>query len=185
LPGVYLIEPEPACDERGFFARIFCPHEFAEAGITFSPVHINLSRNHHRHTLRGMHYQHPPFAEAKLVRVTSGALFDVVLDLRRDSPTYREWIGVELDATGGSAIFIPEGCAHGFLTLADNADVLYMMSRAHVAGQARGVRFDDPAFAIAWPVPPSVISEADRNWPDWPAGQSASPATKGDAGLPS
>jgi dTDP-4-dehydrorhamnose 3,5-epimerase len=164
LPGVVVVEPEPHADERGFFARVYCPHAFAEAGIAFAPTQINLSRNTRVLTLRGLHYQPPPYAEAKLVRVTSGRIFDVVVDLR-PGPTFRRWIGVELDACAASAIFIPEGCAHGFLTLTDGADVLYQMGRDHVPGQARGLRWNDPALGIVWPEAPQVISAADAGWP--------------------
>jgi dTDP-4-dehydrorhamnose 3,5-epimerase len=164
LPGVMIVEPEPRADERGFFARVYCPSAFAEAGIDFSPTQINLSRNTHALTLRGLHYQDAPFAEAKLVRVTAGRIFDVVVDLR-PGPTFRRWIGLELDALAARALFVPEGCAHGFLTLGEGADVLYQMGRDYMPGQARGLRWDDPALAITWPAPPRVISAADAGWP--------------------
>lgn len=169
IPGVRLIEAEPAADARGAFTRLYCPDEFAAAGIAFAPVQVNLSRNPAALTLRGMHYQEPPRAEAKLVHVTRGAIFDVALDLRRQSPAFRRWVGVRLDAASLSALFIPEGCAHGFLTLEPDTDVLYHMSRRFEPGWSRGVRWDDPAFAIDWPAPPQVISERDAGYPDFEA----------------
>ncbi len=165
LPGVVIVEPEPHADERGFFARVYCPVEFAAAGIAFTPRQVNLSRNARALTLRGLHYQDPPFAEAKLVRVTAGRILDVVVDLRDGSPTFRRWVSLELDAAARAAVFIPEGCAHGFLTLTDGADVLYQMGRDHEPGQGRGLRWDDPALAIRWPAEPQVISATDAGWP--------------------
>ena len=167
ISGVCVVEAEPASDERGAFARLYCPDEFAAAGIVFTAVQTNLSRNPAAQTLRGMHYQEPPQAEAKLVHVTRGAIFDVALDLRRDSPTFRRWAGVRLDAAVLSGLFIPEGCAHGFLTLAPETDVLYHMSRKFEPGWGRGVRWNDPAFAIDWPAEPQVISERDARYADF------------------
>ncbi len=165
IAGVVEVAAEPRADPRGFFARVYCPEEFAAAGISFTSTQINLSRNDRMHTLRGMHWQDPPYAEAKLVRVTRGAIHDVVIDLRRESPTFRRWIARRLDANRADALFIPEGCAHGFLTLEPDTDVLYQMSRAFVGGQARGLRYDDPGFAVEWPAVPAVIGEADLAWP--------------------
>lgn len=165
ISGVFDVAADPRRDERGFFARIFCPQEFADAGIDFVSTQINLSRNDRAFTLRGMHWQDPPYAEAKLVRVTAGAVHDVVVDLRPDSATFRRWIARRLDVANAAALFIPEGCAHGFLTLEPATDVLYQMSRPYVAGQARGMRWDDPAIGIDWPAQPQVIGEADRMWP--------------------
>lgn len=165
LPGVVVVEAEPHHDDRGFFARIYDPREFTDAGIAFTPTQINLSRNTARHTLRGLHYQAAPYAEAKLVRVTHGRAFDVVVDLREGSSTFRRWVGLDLDAGSARAIFIPEGCAHGFLTLEPETDVLYQMGRDYVPGHAAGLRWDDPALDIAWPAPPAVISQADASWP--------------------
>ena len=161
---------EPHTDERGMFARIFCPDEFAAAGITFTPGQMNLSRNTAKHTLRGMHYQDPPYAEAKVVRVVAGSVYDVVIDLRRDSPTYQRWTATTLTAAGGEALHIPEGCAHGFLTLEAGTDVLYQMGRMYEPGQARGVRWDDPAFGVALPAAPEVMDAKDRGWADWGEG---------------
>lgn len=165
LAGVVIVEPEPHRDERGFFARIFCPHEFAAAGIDFRPTQVNLSRNLARHTLRGLHWQDPPHAEAKLIRVTAGRLHEVVVDLRSGSPTYGRHVALELDAEAARAVFVPEGCAHGFLTLEAGTDVLYQMGRDHVPGQGRGARHDDPALGIVWPAAPAILSAADAAWP--------------------
>ncbi len=169
LRDVFIIDIEPRNDERGFFARLNCPQEFAAHGIQFNGVQTNLSRNPHLHTLRGMHYQDAPHAETKLVYATQGAVHDVVVDLRRDSPTFGDWTSVVLDADSLRAIYIPEGCAHGFLTLKPNTDVLYHMGHAYVPGQAKGYRWNDPRLNIVWPATPSVIGAADQNWPDFPA----------------
>jgi dTDP-4-dehydrorhamnose 3,5-epimerase len=165
LAGVVVVEAEPHRDERGFFARIYDPRAFAEAGLSFTPTQVNLSRNTVRHTLRGLHYQAEPHAEAKLVRVTRGSAFDVIVDLREGSASFRRWLCVELDAQSARAVFIPEGCAHGFLTLEPETDMLYQMGRDFVPGHAAGLRWDDPALAIAWPADPAVISPADASWP--------------------
>jgi dTDP-4-dehydrorhamnose 3,5-epimerase len=165
LPGVTRIIPEPIADERGFFARLFCPEEFAAAGCAFAPVQMSLSHNRLAHTLRGLHWQAAPFAEGKVVRVTRGSVYDVVVDLRPDSPAYRRWTGALLSAENREALLIPEGCAHGFLTLQDETNVLYQMDRLYAPGHARGVRYDDPALAIAWPAAPQVIAPADLVWP--------------------
>ena len=165
IAGVFYIAATPHVDHRGFFGRIFCPDEFARAGIEFSSTQINLSRNSKRHTLRGMHWQEPPFAEAKVVRCLTGAIFDVVADIRPDSPTYRKWIARQLSASRADALFIPEGCAHGFLTLTDDCDVMYQMGRMYEPGKACGFRYDDQAFNIEWPHPPAVIGAADEAWP--------------------
>ncbi len=165
--GVFLVEIEPAADDRGFFARLQCPDEFARAGLRFAPVQTSLSRNLAAGTLRGMHYQAAPMAETKLVRVVRGRALDVVVDLRPDSPTYRRWEGIELSAEGGRAVFIPEGIAHGFLTLEPDTDVLYQIGPAYTPGHDRGVRWNDPAFAIAWPMAPRVISDRDATYADY------------------
>jgi dTDP-4-dehydrorhamnose 3,5-epimerase len=165
LDGVFEIEIEPRTDERGFFARLFCPAEFLRAGLDFTSTQMNLSRNTHARTLRGMHYQEKPHAEAKVVRAVSGALFDVVVDLRPESAARFHWIGRTLDARRGNALFVPIGFAHGFLTLEPETDVLYQMSEPYVSGQARGFRYDDPLVGICWPHLPLVISTADQDWP--------------------
>lgn len=167
IPGVVHIEAEPHVDERGFFARIYCPHEFAAAGIDFTPQQHNLSRNTERFTLRGMHFQALSHPESKLVRATRGRIYDVALDLRPESPTFRRWAAVELSAERADALFIPPGVAHGFLTLEAETDVLYIMGAMHVAGAGQGVRWNDPAFAIDWPAAPAVISARDAAYPDF------------------
>lgn len=167
VEGVFEIRLQPHGDARGFFARAYCPQEFADAGIDFTSTQINISRNTHMHTLRGMHFQMAPYAEAKVVRSMRGSIYDVAVDLRPDSPTYLRWTACELSADIGNALFVPEGCAHGFLTLTADCDVLYQMGRPYVPGQARGVRYDDPAFGIAWPYPPAIIAPADLAWGPW------------------
>jgi dTDP-4-dehydrorhamnose 3,5-epimerase len=169
LPGVWLIEPERIADERGWFARTFDRHEFIAHGCNPEVVQCNASFNLCRDTLRGMHYQAEPHSESKLVRCVRGAIFDVAIDLRADSPAYCRWHGAELSAENGHALYIPAGLAHGFQTLTDDCEVLYQMGDPYVAGSGRGVRFDDPAFDIAWPEPagPPTISERDANYPDF------------------
>jgi dTDP-4-dehydrorhamnose 3,5-epimerase len=167
LPGVFLIELEMHVDERGSFARSFCVDEFAEAGIDFEVVQGNVSFTKFTGTVRGIHFQAPPHAEARVVRCTSGALFDVVVDLRRDSKAYGKWIGAELSADNRRAMYIPKGCAHGFQTLLDDTEVSYLMSERYVPEAAAGVRFDDPCIGIDWPLEVSSVSERDRNWPDF------------------
>ncbi|MEM0990609.1 MAG: dTDP-4-dehydrorhamnose 3,5-epimerase family protein [Pseudomonadota bacterium] len=166
LPGVHRIVAEAHGDERGLFARLYCPQEFAEAGIDFTPTQVNLSTNRRRGTLRGMHFQKHPFAEAKLVRVIEGSAWDVALDLR-PGPTHGKWIAEELTAGGLNALFIPEGVAHGFLTLRDDTQILYQMGRMFEPGHGDGVRWDDPAFGIDWPFAPEIIHDKDRAWPDY------------------
>jgi dTDP-4-dehydrorhamnose 3,5-epimerase len=166
LSGVFLIEPELLADERGAFARSFCVDEFATAGIDFEIVQANISFNKSSGTVRGMHYQRAPHAETKVVRCTRGAMFDVVVDLRSESATFGQWVSAELNADNRAALFIPQGCAHGFQTLLDNTEVDYLMSGRYVAESSSGVRYDDPAFGIEWPLPVSSISERDQNWPD-------------------
>lgn len=169
IPGCFLVEPQERRDERGFFARLYCEDEFAAQGLDFKPLQINRSHNPQSHTLRGLHFQDAPFAEAKLVGVGRGSVFDVVVDLRRQSPTFRRWEGFALSAENGRQLFIPEGCAHGFLTLEPETDMIYLMGAKHVPGQAKGYRYDDLAFAIAWPAPPALIGAADLAWPAFEA----------------
>ena len=166
VAGAFLIEPEPIADERGFFARTWCREEFADHGLTPELAQANISFNHRKGTLRGLHYQAAPHAEAKLVRVTRGTIWDLALDLRRDSPTYLAWFGAELSDANRHMLYVPEGCAHGFLTLTDDAEVAYQMSAPYAPEAARGVRFDDPAFGIEWPGEVVVINERDRTYPD-------------------
>jgi dTDP-4-dehydrorhamnose 3,5-epimerase len=167
LGGAFEIQLEPKTDERGFFARSWCQKEFESHKLNSRLVQCNISFNSRRGTLRGMHYQVPPFAEAKLVRCTRGSIYDVLIDLRPDSPTFREWIAVVLHAETRNMVYVPEGFAHGFLTLEDNAEVLYQMSQFYSAESARGVRWDDPAFGVVWPERVIVISERDRTYPDF------------------
>jgi dTDP-4-dehydrorhamnose 3,5-epimerase len=167
LPGAYVVELDPRPDERGFFARAYCDDEFAAQGLPTRWPQNNLSRNARARTLRGLHYNAAPHGEAKLVRCVRGAVWDVIVDLRAGSPTRRRWFGLELTAEAGNAVFVPEGFVHGFLTLRDDSDVFYQMGRSYVPAAARGLRFDDPAFGIAWPVPPAFMSERDRTYPDF------------------
>ncbi|MBX5145244.1 dTDP-4-dehydrorhamnose 3,5-epimerase [Rhizobium lentis] len=161
VSGAFVVEIDPRSDERGVFARTFDARSFADRGLVPVYPQCNISQNHKRGTLRGMHYQADPRPEIKLVRATRGRVFDVALDLRRGSPTYLQWASVELDASRHNAFYIPAGCAHGFLTLEDDCELFYQMSEVYVPELARGVRWNDPAFSIAWPFRPSVISERD------------------------
>ena len=165
LKGAYIIEPARLEDERGFFARTFCHREFAEHGIAFNFVQCNISFNEQKGSLRGMHYQVKPHAEAKLVRCTMGAIYDVIIDLRVDSPTFSQWISAELTARNRKMLFVPEGFAHGFQTLEDDTEVFYHMSRDHHPESSRGIRWEDPAIGIRWPRANPTVSERDRALP--------------------
>lgn len=167
IAGVVVVDIEPRTDDRGAFARLHCPQEFAAAGHPFTPAQTSLSRNTRAGTLRGMHYQPAPYGETKLVRCVRGRIFDVAIDLRADSPTHRRWTGVELSADNGRALLIPEGIAHGFVTLGDDTDVLYQITPEFEPGHEAGVRWDDPAFGVAWPMKPQVISPRDASYPDY------------------
>ncbi|MBL6749658.1 MAG: dTDP-4-dehydrorhamnose 3,5-epimerase [Nevskia sp.] len=168
LPGVVVIEPEPIVDERGFFARLFCAREFAAHGLVPHLEQYSVSFSARAGTLRGMHYQAEPHAEAKLVRCTSGAIYDVALDLRSDSPSFKRWFAVELSAGNRRALYLPQGCAHGFQTLCDDVEVSYGISAPYVPAAARGVRWDDPAFGIEWPAAACrTMAERDRTYPDF------------------
>lgn len=166
LPGVLIIKAEPHEDDRGAFARLYCPEEFERAGLDFTSTQINLSRNPNLHTLRGLHWQDPPYAEAKVVRVVRGRIWDVAVDLR-PGPTQMQWTAVELDEAGMRALYLPEGIAHGFITLRPDTDVLYQMGRPYTPGQARGARWNDAAFDIKWPATPALMSPQDEGWPDF------------------
>lgn len=166
---VFLIEPELLADERGFFARSWCAREFAEKGLTDRFVQCNISYNRLAGTVRGMHYQAPPVAEAKLVRCTRGAIDDVVVDIRRDSPTLGQWQMFELTAENRRMLYVPEGFAHGFQTQSDDTEVMYQMSEFYHAESARGFRHDDPAFGIRWRLPVRTISSRDRSHPRFAA----------------
>jgi dTDP-4-dehydrorhamnose 3,5-epimerase len=165
IAGAWVIDPTSHEDERGRFFRAWCAQEFAEQGINFTPVQANMGFSIRKGTVRGMHFQVEPALEAKLVRCTRGAMFDVVLDVRTDSATYGKWHGVELTPENGRMLFLPERCAHGYQTLEDHTEMHYMTSQFYAPNDARGARFDDPAFDIRWPLPVSVMSEQDRNWP--------------------
>jgi len=167
IEGVVIVDLDVVSDERGSFSRLHCPQEFAAAGTPFAPQQTSLSRNARARTLRGMHYEAAPHEEAKLVRVVRGRIFDVALDLRPGSPTFRRWTGMELSAENGRALLIGKGMAHGFITLEDDTDVLYQIDRIFEPGHGAGVRWNDPAFAIAWPATPLVISERDAGYPDF------------------
>jgi dTDP-4-dehydrorhamnose 3,5-epimerase len=170
LKGVFEIDVEPHADERGFFARSYCWREFEAHGLNPRVVQCNVSHNRRRGTLRGMHYQTPPDAEAKLIRCVRGAIYDVVIDIRVDSPTFRQWIAAELRAEPGRPprmVYVPEGFAHGFLTLEDDTEVLYQMSEFFAPQAARGFRWNDSAFGVDWPEPVRVISDRDRTYPDF------------------
>ncbi len=165
LGGVFLVDLEPRADERGFFARSFCVDEFASRGIPMAVLQENVSYNAQRGTLRGMHFQREPHGEKKLIRCTRGAIHDVVVDVREGSPTRGRSVAVELTAENRSALYVPSGFAHGFLTLSDGAEVLYAMGTPYVAELAAGFRYDDPAFAIRWPFAPVIISTRDLEFP--------------------
>jgi dTDP-4-dehydrorhamnose 3,5-epimerase len=166
LGGAHLVELEPVADERGFFARTWCAEEFRSYGLNSKVAQCSISFNRCRGTLRGVHYQAEPHAEAKLVRCTAGVIYDVILDLRPLSVTYLKWLAVELTAANRKMLYIPEGLAHGFQTLTDNTEVFYQMSVDHHPEDARGVRWNDPIFGIEWPVHDPIISQRDLSYPD-------------------
>jgi dTDP-4-dehydrorhamnose 3,5-epimerase len=167
LAGAYVIETESIPDERGFFARTFCRNQFTAQGLNPNLAQCNISFNKLRGTLRGMHYQKSPYQETKLVRCTQGAIYDVIIDLRRDSTTFTRWFGIELNTDNRKAIYVPEGFAHGFISLKDNTEVLYQMSEFFNGEYAAGVRWDDPMFSIQWPIEVMVISERDLAYLDF------------------
>jgi dTDP-4-dehydrorhamnose 3,5-epimerase len=167
LPGAWLIDIDPIADDRGHFARCFCRDEFADHGLPADFVQSSLSFNHRRGTLRGLHYQAAPAAEGKLIRCTRGAIFDVMLDLRPDSSTYLQWQGFTLTAANAAAVFIPPGLAHGFQSLADDTEIVYQMTTRYSPAHAAGVRWNDTAFAITWPIPDPILSPRDANYPDF------------------
>lgn len=167
LDGAFLIDLESTADERGSFARTFCTREFAARGLDPRITQCSISYNHLRGTLRGMHYQVEPYAEAKLVRCISGAIYDVIIDLRPGSLTRMQWIGVELIAAARTQLYIPAGFAHGFQTLRDDTEVFYQISVYYSPEHGRGVRWNDSAFAIRWPLPGAIISDKDRSYPDF------------------
>jgi dTDP-4-dehydrorhamnose 3,5-epimerase len=166
--GAYLIEIEEIGDDRGFFARTWCRNEFEAHGLVSTVAQCSIGFNVKRGTLRGMHFSVTPHAEVKLIRCSRGAIYDVIVDLRRESPSYRRWVGVQLTEDNRRTLYVPAGCAHGYQTLTDHAEVSYQMDEFYSPECARGARFDDPAFGIEWPLEVSIISERDRNWPDYP-----------------
>jgi dTDP-4-dehydrorhamnose 3,5-epimerase len=168
VEGAYLIDLERREDDRGFFARVWCEREFAELGLKTRLVQCNLSFSYRKSTLRGLHLQRPPHAEAKVVRCTRGAIYDVLVDLRPSSPTYKRWLGVELTADNRRMLYVPEGCAHGYQTLVDDTEAVYPVSEFYAPEAEWGVRWDDPAFGIEWPdAEGALLSEKDRSWPDY------------------
>ena len=169
LPGAWIVDVERLEDSRGFFARTWCEREFAERGLTTELAQCNVSFNKRRGTLRGLHYQAAPHREAKLIRCTRGAIHDVILDLRPDSPMFKRHVAVVLDAESRRMLYVPEGLAHGFQTLEDDTEIFYQMSAFHAPDHARGVRWNDPAFGIRWPEAERTISERDQRYPDFPA----------------
>lgn len=169
LEGAYTIDLEPIVDDRGFNARSWCAQTFREKGLDPSVVQTNIIFNKVQGTLRGFHFQAPPFTETKLFRVTRGGIYDVIIDLRPDSPTYRQWTGVELWASDYRLLYVPEGFAQAFQTLVDDTELTYQVSQPYSPQHGRGLRHDDPAFAVTWPLPVAAISQQDRRWPDWEA----------------
>ncbi len=165
LPGAYFIDPAPHGDDRGFFARILCVDELATHGLEMDIVQVNISYSAEVGTIRGLHYQMSPHAEAKMIRCTRGAIFDVMVDMRPDSPTYRQWVGTTCSADNRRLVYVPKGCAHGFITLTDHAEVMYPVTARYTPSAERGIRYDDPALAIEWPVPVRVVSDKDQAWP--------------------
>jgi len=163
LKGAFIIEIKKIEDERGFFGRSYCQTEFKEHGLNTNVVQANVSYNKKKGTLRGLHMQLPPYDETKLVRCTKGSLYDVIVDLRKDSPTFKQWIGVELTADNYRMLYVPEGFAHSFITLEDETEATYQVTQFYTAGAERGFRWNDPAFNIQWPIEPVIISEKDRS----------------------
>ena len=167
IDGLYYVDIEKLKDERGFFGRAFCLKEFEEIGLDSEICQANISFNHRAGTLRGMHYQKPPYQESKFIRCIRGSIYDVVIDLRKNSPTYCHSFGIELNDENRTALFVPKDFAHGFVTLKDDTEVIYMVSQSYVPNAEEGIRWDDPFFAIDWPINPSLVSSKDAQWPDF------------------
>jgi len=167
LKGAFVIEPERQEDERGFFARTFCKEEFEAHGLNIDWVQCNISFNKKKGTLRGMHYQTTPYEEVKLVRCTMGAIYDVIIDLRPDSHTFKQWASVELSSENRRMLYVPEQFAHGFQTLANNTEVFYLMSEFYHPGSSKGIRWNDPAFLVKWPIISPIMSSADSSYPNY------------------
>lgn len=168
IAGAFLVDLEPVEDQRGFFARTYCEEKFRDRGLAFHFAQSSIAFSKRKGTLRGMHYQRDPHAEAKLIRCTRGAVYDVVIDLRPHSPTFRHWFAAELSAANRRMLYIPTGLAHGYQTLEDETEISYQMSAPYHPQSADGIRWDDPAFAVRWPLDVTVLSERDRSWPDFP-----------------
>jgi dTDP-4-dehydrorhamnose 3,5-epimerase len=170
IKNAYVVDLDTIHDERGFFARAWCAREFEAQGLTSRFVGINTQHNPRKGTLRGLHMQQAPYSEGKFVRCAKGAIFDVIVDLRRDSESYKRWLGVELTSENRKALYAPEGCAHGYLTLEDETEIYYLVSEFYTPGSERGIRWNDPAFNIGWPIKTGLlISDKDRNWSDFTA----------------
>lgn len=170
INGAFVIEIKRRGDDRGFFSRVFCRKELGAYGLNADVSQANIGFSRSKGTLRGLHYQVAPYEEAKLVRCTAGVLFDAIIDLRPNSSSFKQWLGVELTAEKRNMLYVPEGCAHGYLTLADNTEIFYLVSQFYTPDAERGVRWNDPAFGIEWPlVDHLVISDKDKNWEDWSA----------------
>lgn len=167
LKGAFVIEIKKLEDNRGFFGRSWCANEMAEHGLKSDIKQVNNSLSLKKGTIRGMHYQNDPYQETKLVRCTKGAIFDVIIDLRPHSPTYKQWIGVELNADNRKMLYVPEDFAHGFITLEDNCEVNYLVTQFYTPGAESGIRWDDPAFGIEWPIQPTIVSEKDQTHPNY------------------
>lgn len=182
VSGARLVEAEPHVDDRGSFARAWCRREFAGAGLDVDFVQANVARSRAAGTLRGLHWQEEPHAEAKLVRCTRGAVYDVIADVRPGSPTFLEWSGVELEAGDGRQVFVPAGCAHGYQALREGTEIFYMVSAYYAPESERGIRWDDPAFEVEWPMAPTEVSDKDRSWPAFEPGERAAGGDGGGRG---
>lgn len=168
LKGAYIVEPEKYEDDRGYFARVFCETEFESHGFKISMLQSNIGFSHKKGTIRGLHYQVYPYAEVKLIRCIKGSIFDVIIDLRPDSLTYKQWFGIELNSTNNKMLLVPENFAHGYQCLANNTEVFYQVSQFYTPGAERGIRWDDPAFDIQWPeMYHPIVSEKDNQWPNF------------------
>lgn len=167
LNGAYIVDIEPIADERGFFARSWCKDEFSRQGLNSQLMQCNISCNKAKGTLRGLHYQETPFGEAKLIRCSAGAIYDVIVDLRATSPSYGQWFAAELTAANYRMLYVPEGIAHGFQALEEGTEVFYQMSQAYHEEYARGIRWNDPAFKVSWPLPNPILCKRDESYPDF------------------
>jgi dTDP-4-dehydrorhamnose 3,5-epimerase len=175
LPGAWLIDPVPVSDDRGFFSRVFCTREFASHGLETKFEQHSISYSRQQGTVRGLHFQKPPYSEVKVVSCHQGAIWDVIVDLRVDSPTFGQWNAFELSAENRRRLYIPQGFAHGFQSLVDHVEISYLISAFYVPEASSGYRYNDPAFGINWPLPPGAISDKDRSWPDFALAPAAQP----------